>query len=57
MIIYNPAAGKNKFRKLLPDAEKILTEADFEVTLVPSTPAPKSTTFIAKQAAEAGLML
>lgn len=41
MIIYNPAAGKNKFRKLLPDAEKILTEADFEVTLVPSTPAPK----------------
>ncbi|EHT9927352.1 diacylglycerol kinase family protein, partial [Listeria monocytogenes] len=54
MIIYNPAAGKNKFRKLLPDAEKILTEANFEVTLVPSTPAPKSTTFIAKQAAEAG---
>lgn len=53
MIIYNPAAGKNKFRKLLPDAEKILTNADFEVTLVPSTPAPKSTTLIAKQAAEA----
>ncbi|EKY3942228.1 TPA: diacylglycerol kinase family lipid kinase [Listeria innocua] len=54
MIIYNPAAGKNKFRKLLPDAEKILTNADFEVTLVPSTPALKSTTLIAKQAAEAG---
>ncbi|MBC1480079.1 diacylglycerol kinase family lipid kinase [Listeria seeligeri] len=54
MIIYNPAAGKNKFRKLLPDAEKILTDADFEVTLVPSTKAPKSTTMIAKQAAQDG---
>lgn len=52
MIIYNPAAGKNKFRKLLPDAERILTEADLEVTLVPSTPEPKSTTNIARQAAE-----
>ncbi|MBC1482669.1 diacylglycerol kinase [Listeria sp. FSL L7-1509] len=52
MIIYNPAAGKNKFRKLLPDAEQILTNADFDVTLVPSTKAPKSTKKIAKQAAE-----
>ncbi|MBC2254966.1 diacylglycerol kinase [Listeria ivanovii] len=54
MIIYNPAAGKNKFRKLLPDAEQILTKADFEVTLVPSRPVPKSTTAIAKQAADEG---
>lgn len=54
MIIYNPAAGKNKFRKLLPDAEQILTNADFDVTLVPSTKAPKSTEKIAKQAAEQG---
>ncbi|MBC1516294.1 diacylglycerol kinase family lipid kinase [Listeria immobilis] len=54
MIIYNPAAGKNKFRKLLPDAEQILTNADFDVTLVPSTKAPKSTKKIAKQAAEQG---
>lgn len=54
MIIYNPAAGKNKFRKLLPDAERILTEADLEVTLVPSTPKPKSTMGIARHAAESG---
>ncbi len=54
MIIYNPAAGKNKFRKLLPDAERILTEADLEVTLVPSTPKQKSTTEIARHAAESG---
>ncbi|MBC1376453.1 diacylglycerol kinase family lipid kinase [Listeria farberi] len=54
MIIYNPAAGKNKFRKLLPDAERILTEADLEVMLVPSTPEPKSTMKIARQAAESG---
>ncbi|EBF5157322.1 YegS/Rv2252/BmrU family lipid kinase [Listeria monocytogenes] len=54
MIIYNPAAGKNKFRKLLPDAERILTEADLEVALVPSTPKPKSTTEIARHAAESG---
>lgn len=54
MIIYNPAAGKNKFRKLLPDAERILTDADLEVTLVPSTAKPKSTTEIARHAAESG---
>ncbi|WP_430535842.1 diacylglycerol kinase [Listeria rocourtiae] len=49
LIIYNPVAGQRKFQKLMPVAEQILEEADFDVTLIPTTEQVKSATKIAKQ--------
>ncbi len=55
VLIYNPAAGKNKFRKWMPLVEEKLNEADFDVTLVSSTSKPKSILKLAKKAAESGV--
>ncbi|WP_240422322.1 diacylglycerol kinase [Listeria costaricensis] len=54
IIIYNPVAGKRKFKQYMPSAEQILTEAGFEVTLMSSTSEPKSVTKLAEQAARDG---
>ncbi len=54
MIIYNPAAGQNKFHKIMPDVELLLNQAGYEVTLVSSTEEPESITKIAFQAASEG---
>ncbi|EUJ32730.1 lipid kinase [Listeria floridensis FSL S10-1187] len=54
MLIYNPAAGQNKFRKIMPKVEKLLLEAEYDVTLVSSTEEPKSITKIAKEASDRG---
>lgn len=54
MIIYNPAAGQNKFHKTMPEVEQLLNQAGYEVTLVSSTKDPKSITKIAFQASNEG---
>lgn len=54
MIIYNPAAGQNKFHKIMPEVERLLVQAGYEVTLVSSTEEPGSITKIAFQAASEG---
>ncbi|WP_373852506.1 diacylglycerol kinase [Listeria fleischmannii] len=55
VLIYNPAAGKNKFRKWMRVIEEKLVAADFNVTLVSSTSEPKSVLKLAKAAADSGV--